>query len=92
MIGFALAVSLSTLAVGIALALGLRMLPTVRLQLAGLALLAVGLPLAAVIWRTAVFKPENEKSQPGLPFIGRGKVKRCGSPPCAAASMAGPPG
>jgi signal transduction histidine kinase len=49
MIEFALVVSLSTLAVGIALALALRLLPTVRLQLAGLALLAVGLPLAAVI-------------------------------------------
>src|SRR5205823_5249998 len=46
---FALVVSLSTLAAGTALALGLRRLPTVRLQLAGLALLAVGLPLAAVI-------------------------------------------
>jgi signal transduction histidine kinase len=42
-------VSLSTLVVGLALALALRLLPTVRLQLAGLALLAVGLPLAAVI-------------------------------------------
>ena len=41
--------SLSTLAAGIALALALRLLPTVRLQLVGLALLAVGLPLAAVI-------------------------------------------
>src|SRR6266576_3188446 len=49
MIQFALAVSLSTLAAGIGVALSLRMLPTVRLQLAGLALLAVGLPLAAVI-------------------------------------------
>ena len=49
MIEFALVVSLSTLAAGIALALALRLLPTVRLQLAGLALLAVGLPLAAVI-------------------------------------------
>jgi signal transduction histidine kinase len=47
--GFALVVSLSTLVTGIALALALRLLPTVRLQLAGLALLAVGLPLAAVI-------------------------------------------
>jgi signal transduction histidine kinase len=46
---FALVVSLSTLVTGIALALALRLLPTVRLQLAGLALLAVGLPLAAVI-------------------------------------------
>src|SRR5438067_10879354 len=51
MIQFALAVSLGTLAAGIPLALALRMLPTVRLQLAGLALLAVGLPLAAVILR-----------------------------------------
>ena len=49
MIGFALIVALSTLAAGIALALALRLLPTVRLQLVGLALLAVGLPLAAVI-------------------------------------------
>jgi len=49
MIQFALIVSLSTLAAGVALALALRRAPTVRLQLAGLALLAVGLPLAAVI-------------------------------------------
>lgn len=49
MIGFALVLSLSTLAAGIALALTLRLLPTVRLQLAGLALTAVALPLAAVI-------------------------------------------
>ncbi len=49
MIEFALIVSLSTLAAGSVLALALRLLPTVRLQLAGLALLAVGLPLAAVI-------------------------------------------
>jgi signal transduction histidine kinase len=48
-IEFALVASLSTLGAGIALALALRLLPTVRLQLAGLALLAVGLPLAAVI-------------------------------------------
>jgi signal transduction histidine kinase len=48
-ITFALIVSLGTLAAGLLLALGLRRLPTVRLQLAGLALLAVGLPLAAVI-------------------------------------------
>jgi signal transduction histidine kinase len=47
--GFALVVSLSTLVAGLALALALRLLPTVRLQLVGLALLAVGLPLAAVI-------------------------------------------
>ncbi|HEY2202609.1 MAG TPA: HAMP domain-containing sensor histidine kinase [Solirubrobacteraceae bacterium] len=49
MIQFALIVSLGTLAAGIALAVALRLLPTVRLQLAGLALIAVGLPLAAVI-------------------------------------------
>jgi signal transduction histidine kinase len=48
-IQFALVVSVSTLFAGLALALALRLLPTVRLQLAGLALLAVGLPLAAVI-------------------------------------------
>ena len=49
MITFALVVSVGTLVAGIALALALRRLPTVRLQLAALALLAVGLPLAAVI-------------------------------------------
>jgi signal transduction histidine kinase len=38
-----------TLAVGVSAALGLRLLPTVRLQLAGLALLAVVLPLATVL-------------------------------------------
>src|SRR5207248_573803 len=46
---FALIVAVSTLAVGLVLAVALRILPSVRLQLAGLALLAVGLPLAAVI-------------------------------------------
>ena len=49
MIAFALIVSLGTLAAGLALAFALRLLPTVRLQLVGLALIAVGLPLAAVI-------------------------------------------
>jgi two-component system sensor histidine kinase BaeS len=48
-IAFALILSLSTLITGVALAVALRLLPTVRMQLAGLALLAVGLPLAAVI-------------------------------------------
>jgi signal transduction histidine kinase len=42
-------VALATLAVGLALAYGLRLLPTVRLQLAGLAVLAVLLPLGAVL-------------------------------------------
>jgi signal transduction histidine kinase len=48
-IAFALIVSLATLAAGVGLALLLRRAPTVRLQLVGLALLAVGLPLVAVI-------------------------------------------
>ncbi len=49
MIGFALAVAGTTLAVGLAATLALRLLPTVRLQLGGLALLAVLLPLLAVL-------------------------------------------
>jgi signal transduction histidine kinase len=47
-IELAAVVAVVTLAVGVGGALGLRLLPTVRLQLAGLALLAVTLPLAAV--------------------------------------------
>ena len=39
----------ATLAAGVVAAFGLRLLPTVRLQLAGLALLAVVLPLGAVL-------------------------------------------
>ena len=35
----------------------------------------------STVWRTAVFRPEKEKSQPGLRHIGRGRAKRCGSPP-----------
>ena len=49
MIWGAVAVSLVTLGVGLVLALALRALPTVRLQLIGLAALAVCLPLAAVL-------------------------------------------
>lgn len=49
MIVFALVVALATLGAGILAALGLRRLPTVRLQLIGLGLLAVALPLAAVL-------------------------------------------
>ena len=49
MIALALLVALSTLAVGLVVALVLRQLPTVRLQLAGLALLAVLLPLSVVL-------------------------------------------
>jgi signal transduction histidine kinase len=45
----ALVVAAATLAVGLASALALRALPTVRLQLVGLAALAVCLPLAAVL-------------------------------------------
>ena len=49
MIPTALIVAFSTLVVGLALAYLLRFLPTVRLQLAGLAFLAVLLPLGAVL-------------------------------------------
>jgi signal transduction histidine kinase len=45
----AVVVAAATLAVGLALAYLLRLLPTVRLQLAGLAFLAVLLPLGAVL-------------------------------------------
>lgn len=49
MIAFALVVAAATLGAGLAAALLLRRLPTLRLQLAGLGLLAVLLPLAAVV-------------------------------------------
>ena len=49
MIAFAALVASGTLAAGIAAAFALRRLPTVRLQLAGLAMVAVLLPLAAVV-------------------------------------------
>lgn len=49
MIVQALVVGVATLAVGVAAAWALRLLPTVRLQLVGLAVLAVCLPLAAVL-------------------------------------------
>ncbi len=49
MIGTALALALVTLIAGVTLASLLRLLPTVRLQVAGLALLAVGLPLGVVL-------------------------------------------
>jgi signal transduction histidine kinase len=48
-IELALIVAASTLAVGLAAGLSLRLLPTVRARLAGLALLTVALPLAAVL-------------------------------------------
>ena len=49
MIGLAVVVALGTLAAGCAAALLLRRLPSLRLRIAGLALLAVLLPLAAVL-------------------------------------------
>lgn len=49
MIEVALILAAVTLVVGIGAALGLRLLPTVRLQVTGLALLAVVLPLVAVL-------------------------------------------
>ena len=49
MIANAAIVALATLAIGLLLATLLRLLPTVRLQLAGLAVLAVLLPLGAVL-------------------------------------------
>jgi signal transduction histidine kinase len=48
-IGFALVVAGATLAAGLAAAIGLGRLPTLRLRLAGLALLGVVLPLASVV-------------------------------------------
>jgi signal transduction histidine kinase len=54
MIGLALAVAGATLVAGLAAALLLRRLPTLRLQLAALGLLAVLLPLAAVLLSGAV--------------------------------------
>jgi len=48
-IELAVLVSAATLGVGLVVAFGLRLLPTVRLQLTGLALLAVVLPLAVVL-------------------------------------------
>jgi signal transduction histidine kinase len=48
-IGFAFAVAGITLAVGLLATVALRLLPTVRLQLGGLALIAVLLPLLAVM-------------------------------------------
>jgi signal transduction histidine kinase len=49
MLGSAALVALATLVVGLGFAYLLRLLPTVRLQLAGLAFLAVLLPLGAVL-------------------------------------------
>jgi len=48
-IELAVLVSVATLVVGLVVAFGLSLLPTVRLQLVGLAFLAVVLPLGAVL-------------------------------------------
>ena len=47
--GFAVTLALCSLVAGIAGGLALRLLPTLSLRLAGLALLASGLPLVAVV-------------------------------------------
>ncbi len=61
MIGSALLVGGLTLTVGVAAALGLRRLPTLRWQLAGLAILGVVLPLGAVLLSGAVmFESEHD--------------------------------
>ena len=49
MIQLAIVVTLATVGIGLVVAYGLQRLPTVRLQLAGLAFLAVVLPLGAVL-------------------------------------------
>jgi signal transduction histidine kinase len=54
MILFALVVALATLAAGVTSALVIGRLPTLRLRLGGLALIGVGLPLAAVLLSGAV--------------------------------------
>ena len=61
MIAFALVVAAATLAAGLLAALLLRRLPTLRLQLAGLGLVAVLLPLAAVLLSgVAMFSSEHD--------------------------------
>ncbi|MGH3023477.1 MAG: sensor histidine kinase [Gaiellaceae bacterium] len=61
MIGFALIVAAATLGAGLVAALLLRRLPTLRLQLAGLGLVAVLLPLGAVLVSgVAMFDSEHD--------------------------------
>ncbi len=61
MIGFALVVAVATLGVGLVAALLLRRLPTLRLQLAALGLVAVVLPLGAVLLSgVAMFDSEHD--------------------------------
>jgi signal transduction histidine kinase len=60
-IAFALVVAAATLGAGLAAALLLRRLPTLRLQLVGLGLIAVLLPLAAVLLSgVAMFDSEHD--------------------------------
>jgi signal transduction histidine kinase len=60
-IAFALVVAAATLGAGLVAALLLRRLPTLRLQLAGLGLIAVLLPLAAVLLSgVAMFDSEHD--------------------------------
>jgi signal transduction histidine kinase len=60
-IQFALIVAVGTLATGLAAAFALRLLPTVRLQLVALALVAVGLPLATVtLGGVVMFKMDGD--------------------------------
>jgi signal transduction histidine kinase len=64
---FALAVALGTLVAGLAAVVALRRLPTLWLQLAGLALLAVFLPLAAVVLSGIVmFSSEHDLAVLGV--------------------------
>jgi signal transduction histidine kinase len=61
MIGFAMLVAAGTLLAGLVAAAGLLRLPTVRMQLTGLALVAVVLPLAAVLLSgVAMFDSEHD--------------------------------
>ncbi|HET9214752.1 MAG TPA: HAMP domain-containing sensor histidine kinase [Gaiellaceae bacterium] len=61
MIGFALVVAVATLGAGLVAALLLRRLPTLRLQLAALGLVAVVLPLGAVLVSgVAMFDSEHD--------------------------------
>src|SRR5262249_20458701 len=57
---FALAVAAATLAVGVGATLVLRRLPTLRMQLVGLTVLALALPLGAVLLSGAVMFGEGD--------------------------------
>lgn len=59
MIMFPLTVAVATFAAGFALSLGLRRLPTLRLQLAGFGLVAAALPLAAILLSGLVMLDED---------------------------------